>query len=93
MGRWQFSQAKELIYRLVLGGCKISRSPHLPATILEVYLNSLTRFSHIFCPDGLNNILLSQSCFLEMAPAMRNVSRTCIPGWHGVEEPLTVPVN
>lgn len=32
---------------------------------LKVYTEALTRFSHIHWPDGLNNTLLSQGCFLE----------------------------
>lgn len=32
---------------------------------LKVYTEALTRFTHVHCPDGLNNTLLSQGCFLE----------------------------
>ena len=51
--------------RLVLGDCKTSRSLRPPARILKVYTETLTGFSHISCPDGLNNISLSQGCVLE----------------------------
>ena len=58
--------------RLVLGGCKRSRFPHLPARILKVYVEALTRFSYVCCPDGLNNALLSQGCILEKGSSCEN---------------------
>lgn len=51
--------------RCVLGVYKISISPHLLARILKVYIQALTRFSHVCCPDGLNNTLLSSGHLLE----------------------------
>ena len=55
--------------------------PIHPPRILKVYLESLTGFSHVYCPDGLNNTLLSQGCIfvLEMTPVMQMVGRTYIP--------------
>lgn len=41
------------------------RSLHLLARILKVYTEALTEFSHIYCPDILNNLLLSQGSVLE----------------------------
>lgn len=37
------------------------------------------RFSHVFSPHGLNNILFSQSYILETVPVMRTVGRMYIP--------------
>ena len=54
--------------RLVLGGCKASRSLHLPTRILKVFIEALMGFSLIYCSVGLNNTLLSQGCILEMDP-------------------------
>ena len=50
--------------RLVLGGCKASRSLHLPTRILKVFIEALMGFSHVLHPDGLNNTLLFQGCVL-----------------------------
>lgn len=84
--RWQYVavliKQRTFFMRLVLGSCKMSRSPHLPARILNMYLESLSGFGHVFCTDGLNNTLLSPSCILKMAPAMGNVGRMYMPkGW------------
>ena len=43
----------------------MSRSLHLPATILKIYMVTLIRFKHISHPDDINNKLLSQACILE----------------------------
>lgn len=53
------------ITRLVLGGCRMSRSPYLPTRILKVYTEAFTGFSHVCHPDGLNNTLLSQGYILK----------------------------
>lgn len=53
-----------ILKRLVLGSCKMNRSPHLPSRILKVYIADLTGFSHLYCPDGLNCTLLPQGCVL-----------------------------
>lgn len=42
---------------------QVDRYP--PARILKVYVETLTGFSHIYHPDGLNNISLSQGFMLE----------------------------
>ena len=34
----------------------------LTCQILKVYIEALTGFSHVYCPDGLNITLLSQGC-------------------------------
>lgn len=35
---------------------KMSRSPYLPVKIFTIYIEALTGFSHIFNPNGLNNL-------------------------------------
>lgn len=79
LGGGSFNKQGKLHIRLVLGGCKMSRSLHLPTRVLRVYIEALMGFSHIQSPDGLNNILFSQGYILEMAPTMGTVSRTYIP--------------
>lgn len=51
--------------RFILGVYKISIYPHLLSRILKVYIQALARFSHVCCPDGLNNTLLSSGYLLE----------------------------
>lgn len=56
--------------RLVLGGCKITRSPDLYISILNIYREALTG-SAMNSVQMLSNItLLSQGCALEMAPCV-----------------------
>lgn len=55
-----FDKQKILYRRLVLGCCKMSKSPHLTTRILKVYIEALTEFSHMYHPDDLSNTLLSQ---------------------------------
>jgi len=62
--------------KLVMGSLKMSRSLTQPTRILKVYIEALTGFSHIFCPDGLsNNTLFSQSFMLGTAPTVGTVGR------------------
>ena len=75
----KFNKQGSLHTRLVLGNCKMSRSPHPPTRILNVYTEALTGLSHEYCPDDLNNTLLSQACVLEMALAMGTVGEAYIP--------------
>ena len=67
----------------------MSRSPYLPARILEVYIEALTGFSHVYCPDGLSNTILSQGYLLVIAPTVGTMGREYIPrtGVWGGEEP------
>ena len=51
--------------KLGLGGCKMSRSLHLPGRILKIYMVTLISFKHINHPDDINNKLLFQGCVLE----------------------------
>ena len=57
----RFDKQGNLHMRLFLSD-KMSTSPHPPARVLKVYIEALTRFSHVYSPDGLNNTLLSQGC-------------------------------
>ena len=59
------NKQRNLYTRLVLGSCKMSKSLHQSTRMLKVYIEALTRFSHIHSPDGLNNTLLFQGCILE----------------------------
>lgn len=54
--------------KLVLGSCRTKRFPHLPAKILEVYIEALTGLSYVYHPDGANT-LLSQGCVLGLHPS------------------------
>ena len=65
-------------YKAYLGWPQMSTSLHPPTRILKVYIEALTRFSHIVHPDGLNNTLLSQGCFLEAASDSGKTGRTHI---------------
>ena len=75
----KFNKQENLHTRLVLGGCKMSRSLHPPARILKDYIEALPGFSHLFSPDVLNNTLLSQVCVLGTAPNMGKARRRHIP--------------
>ena len=68
----RFTNQGNLHMRLVLGDCKMSKFLHLPARILKVYIDTLMGFSHIYYPDDLNNISLSQGCVLETSSACSN---------------------
>lgn len=37
------------------GGCRMSRSPHLPTRIIKVNMEASTGFSHVFGSVGLDN--------------------------------------
>lgn len=58
----RFKKQRNLPARLVLSGCKASRSPHLPARIFRVHVAALAGFSHVHRPAGLGSTLLSQAC-------------------------------
>lgn len=62
----EFRKPGNLKTRLVLGSCKITRSPHLRDRILNVYIEALTAFS----PNGLNNTYYLKVMSLKMAPTM-----------------------
>ena len=62
-------RTKELHARPVLGGLKMSRSPHPPTRIFEAFMDALMWvISHMDHPDGLNSTLLSQVWSLKMVP-------------------------
>lgn len=57
-----FNKQENLLMRLVLSPHKMGRSPYLPSRILNVPIETLTGFSHVFSPNALSNPLLSQVC-------------------------------
>lgn len=57
----RFALQGSLHTRFVLVTGKTSRSLHVPARILRVYIEALMGFSHVFGPDGLNNTAFSPS--------------------------------
>lgn len=63
-----FIKQGNLHTNLVLGSHKMSRSLHPLTTILEVYIEAITKFNHIFI---LKN-LLSQRCVFQTASTMGN---------------------
>lgn len=69
---------KELT-RLLFRWHKAGRLLHLPARILEVYVEDLTEFSHLFIPDDLNNAVLSRGYVFGIAPAVGSVGRAYFP--------------
>ena len=72
--------------KLVLGSFKRSGSPYLPT--------GLTEFSHIYHPDGLNNILLSQGCICENGPRCgNNEQNVSSRDRGGAEEPPVAQVH
>lgn len=60
------SNKQRNLRELVLNSHMTSRSLCPPTRTLRFYVQILTGFSHIYCPDGLNNTLLSlRSPFLK----------------------------
>lgn len=81
IGRWRFNKQGNLLKRLVLGSCKMSRSSHSPTRTLNVYTEVSTTFSHTHCPD-VSTPHYSQGCVAETAPSMGTLDRMYIP-WAG----------
>lgn len=52
LGRWQFSQARELPHDACMGGHKMGRSSHLPASILKVYMELFRWFQQRILSEG-----------------------------------------
>lgn len=68
--------------------------PHLPARILKVYAKALTGFSHVYCPDVLNNTLLSSGCDLENGSHCGNGEQNAnSKDTGGREEPLIAQIR
>lgn len=82
----KFNKQGDLLMKLILGGHKMSRSPHPLARILNIYIEALTGFSLIYSPDGLNT-LLSQGHVLGTALSMGMVSRVHSKDRGGCEKP------
>lgn len=60
-----FNEQGSLYRRLVLGSYKITQSLQPHAIALEVYRETLTSLSRIYCLDGHNNTLLSRGWSLK----------------------------
>ena len=75
-----FSKLGNLHLSFVLSDCKMSRSLHPPAGILEIYREVCMGFSLSLGPGGLRNTLVSQSCvLLRVALSTGMVGRVYIP--------------
>lgn len=74
-----FNKQGNLLMRLVLGGQKINRCSHSSTRKLKLDVEILSRFSHIYHPNGLNTTLLSQGYMVGMAPMVETVGRIYIP--------------
>lgn len=48
------------------------------------------RFSHVYCPDDINNTFLSQGYILEKAPTVGIVGKAYIPKTGGEEPPMAL---
>lgn len=68
---FSFNKQRNLHIRLVSGGCKTSRSPHLPTRIFSLYIETLIVFSQVCSLRGLRHILLFQCCDLEVSHSTR----------------------
>lgn len=79
---------------LVLGNCKMNRCLHLSTRILRVYIEALSEFSHVYQPDGFDDILVSQGCVLESGSYCGNSGQnTHSKDKGGHEEPLIALVQ
>lgn len=61
----RFHKQRNLHMRLILGCHKTRRSPHPPARILKVDIETLPGFSSVYRADDLSNTWLSRGCVLE----------------------------
>lgn len=85
-GTWQFELAREITMRLVLSSAQREVPMHPPARILKVYIEALTGFSHVYCPDDLT--LFFQGCILEnSSPCENGGSNIYSKDREGNEEP------
>lgn len=76
-----FNKQRNLLMNLLLDSWKTSESLHSPVRIFKVYTGTkaYTEFSQLYHPDDISNILFSQGCILELAPAMEMVGEIYIP--------------
>ena len=75
----QFKKQGNIHARLILYHQKVSGSLHPPTRILEVYIETLTGLSHVYCPDGFNNTCSLKAASLKIALTVGMVCRTSIP--------------
>ena len=83
---WQvvgFNEQENSHTRLVLGGHKTRRRALPPTGVLRASLAPSPWFSHMDCPDGLNNTWLSQVCVL----VLKWVQRCGWGGQHTLQGP------
>lgn len=79
--------------KLVLGNHKMYRSLHPTTRILKVYIEALTEFTHVYCPDGLTTLCSLEAVTLKMAPTAGTVGRAHIVRTGGGEEPMIFGVQ
>lgn len=68
--------------RLVTGEHKMSRFPHSPIRIINIYVKALTGFSRAYHPDGLKTTFSLKAVPLKTASTagtMQTVGRRYIP--------------
>lgn len=79
-----FNKQGNLLTRFILVGEKtIDLGTHLPEP--QAHTEILTGFSLVYCPDALNDTLLSQGCILEVPPSLGTVEVSYIPNIEGRE--------
>ena len=83
----RFNEQRNSHTRLVLGGHKTRRRALPPTGVLRASLAPSPWFSHMDCPDGLNNTWLSQVCVLVLKWVQRCGSGENIPfkDWEGMK--------
>lgn len=87
----RFIKQGNLHFSLVLCSPKIKGNLHPPVEILRVHVQTLTKFSNILSPDGLNSTVLSQEYVLEIAPRMGLAGGMFIPKLGEVVRCLWLP--
>lgn len=77
LGGGKFHKQGNLYGRLVLGSCKMSRSPSFHR-ILKLYIEALAGFSHVCCPECLITHCSLKPESLKSSDYERMVGRWCI---------------
>ena len=84
----RFNKQGNLLTTLALGSSKMSRSPHLPARILKVYIEALTGFSHVYVQMVSTTRCSLKATSFNMSPTVGKVGRTHVSRTQEVgEEP------
>lgn len=87
----QISEARKLTSKACRGGCKMGRSSHPPARLLNIYRGDLTWLSHVCCPNGLNTNITISRLWPWAASGTRKAGRTHIPRSGGSIRSLQLP--